>query len=76
MDRLSQLRFNPFKTSENIALSDSNFNIDLTFNTSKILCDYYFAEDFKKNLNIKEKFSLIHLNIRSISNILLTSKFD
>ena len=37
-------------------------------------CDYYLPEDFKnstENLNTREKFTLIHLNIRSISN-----KFD
>jgi hypothetical protein len=74
MDRLSQLRFNPFETNQNIALSGNNFNLDLSFNANKIPCDYYLPEDFKKNienLNAKEKFSLIHLNIKSISN-----KFD
>jgi hypothetical protein len=34
MDRLSQLRFNPFQTNQNIALSGSN--IDLDFSTQII----------------------------------------
>ena len=74
MDILSQLRFNPFEGNQNIALSGSNFNLDLSFDTNKIPCEYYLPEDFKKNMenvNTKEKFSLIQLNIRSISN-----KFD
>ncbi len=43
MDRLSQLRFNPFETNQNIALSGNNFNLDLSFNVNKIPCDYYFT---------------------------------
>ena len=70
MDRLSQLRFSLFDTNLNTALSDNNFELDSSFNTNKIQCDYYLPEDFK-NENIHEKFSLLHLNIRSISN-----KFD
>ena len=74
MDRLSQLIFNPFETDQNTALSDNNFELDLSFNTNKLQCHYYLPEDFKKimeNENVHEKFSLLHLNIRSISN-----KFD
>ena len=76
MDRLSQLRFNPFETNQNFALSDNNVELDLSFNTNIIQCDYYLREEFKKrieNENIEEKFSLLHLNIhvRSILN-----KFD
>ena len=74
MDRLSQLRFNPFETNQNFALSDNNVELDLSFNTNIIQCDYYLPEEFKKrieNENIEETFSLLHLNIRSILN-----KFD
>ena len=74
MDRLSQLRFNPFETNQNFALSDNNVELDLSFNTNIIQCDYYLPEELKKrieNENIEEKFSLLHLNIRSILN-----KFD
>ncbi len=41
MDRLSQLRFSPFETNLNTALSDNNFELDSSFNTNKIQCDYY-----------------------------------
>ena len=74
MDRLSQSRFIPFEPNQNTALSDNNVELDSSFNTNKILCDYFLLEDFKKrieNENINEKFSLLHINIRSISN-----KFD
>ena len=70
MDRLNQLTFNPFETDQNTALSDNNFECDLLFNTNKLQCHYYLPEDFKKiieNENMHEKFSLLHLNIRSIS---------
>ncbi len=74
MDRLSQLRFNPFQPNENIALSGNNIELDTTFNTNKIFCDYFLPQDFKRqieNSNIQTNFSLLHLNIRSIAN-----KFD
>ena len=74
MDRLSQLRFIPFETNQNIAFSGNNADLDSSFNTNKIQCEYYLPEDFKKRIeceNIQAKFSIMHLNIRSISN-----KFD
>ena len=74
MDRLSQLKCNPFHFNKNIALSGNNINLDTSFNTNTINCDYYLPNEFKneaKNVIGEEKFSLIHLNIRSIAN-----KFD
>ena len=74
MDRLSQLRFIPFETNQNIAFSGNNADLDSSFNTNKIQCEYYLPEDFKKRIeceNIQAKFSIMHLNIRRISN-----KFD
>ena len=74
MDRLSQMKFNPFQINQNIALSANNLNLDTSFNTNSIKCDYYLPSEFKnqtKNIDGQEKFSLLHLNIRSISN-----KFD
>ena len=71
MDRPSQLRFIPFKSNQNTALSDNNLELDSSFDTDKIQCDYFLPEEFKKrtqNETTHEKFSLIHLNIRSISN--------
>ena len=41
MDRLSQLTFNPFETDQNTALSNNNFDLDLSFNTNKLKCHYY-----------------------------------
>ena len=38
MDKLRNLKFNPFDASNNIALSENNANID---NRSKINCEYY-----------------------------------
>ena len=45
MDRLNQLIQNPDLYS---ALSDNNFELDLSFNTNKLQCHYYLPEDFKK----------------------------
>ena len=74
MDRLSQLKFNPFQPTKNIALSGYNTKLDTFCNTSEINCDYFLPNDIKmqiQNLNMQEKFSVLHLNIRSKSN-----KFD
>ena len=73
MDRLKHLKFNPFDTNNNIALSENHANLD---NPSKINCEYYLPNDFNKlinttNLNNTNSLSLIHLNTRSIVN-----KFD
>ena len=70
MDRLMHLKFNPFDTSNNIALSENNANLD---KSSKINCEYYLPNDFKKRINNENlnNFSMMHLNIRSVTN-----KFD
>ena len=70
MDRLRHLKFNPFDTSNNIALSENNANLD---KSSKIDCEYYLPNDFKKQIDNENlnNFSMIHLNIRSMIN-----KFD
>jgi hypothetical protein len=76
MDRLSQLRFIPFETNQNIAFSGNNVDLDSSFNTNKIQCEYYLPEDFKKRIeceNIQAKFSIMHLNIRSIFRTNLTN---
>jgi ASC-1-like (ASCH) protein len=63
-------KFNPFDTSNHIALSENNANLD---KSSKINCEYYLPNDFKKQINNENlnNFSMMHLNIRSIIN-----KFD
>jgi hypothetical protein len=68
MDKLRNLKFNPFDASSNIALSENNANID---NSSKINCEYYLPNDFKQQINqenLSNNFSIIHLNVRSIVN--------
>ncbi len=49
MDRPSQLRFIPFETNQNIALSGNNADLDSSFDTNKIQCEYYLPEDLEKN---------------------------
>lgn len=75
MDRLSQLKFDPFQLGQHLAASsNNNINLDSSYDTSNIQCDYYAPNDFKtllENKNLQTYFSLFHLNVRSISN-----KFD
>ena len=75
MDRLNQLKFDPFQANSKIALSQNNEKLDSLYDISKVDCNYYLPDEFKKHLSVtKQKsksFSLLHLNIRSISN-----KFD
>ena len=71
MDISNNLKFNPYDASNNIALSGNNTNLE---NSSKIDCEYYLPSDFNKQLNKASNnnihFSIIHLNTRSIANIL------
>ena len=50
MDRLRQLKSNPFDTDSNIALTENNANLN---HSSKINCEYYLPNDFKKVLKTK-----------------------
>lgn len=74
MDRLSQMKFDPFKTNDDIALSRNNTNLDNSLHINNMNSNYYLPSEFRKKtteINIKSNFSLVHLNIRSITN-----KFD
>ena len=74
MDKLSQLKFDPFKTNDNMALSGNNTNLDNSLQFNNMNSNYYLPSEFSKKtteINIKSNFSLVHLNIRSITN-----KFD
>ena len=53
MDRLSQSRFIHFEPNQNRALSDNNVELDSSFNTNKILCDYICAITFKHKKHFK-----------------------
>ena len=48
MDRLNLLKFNPFDTNNNIALSENNANLD---NLNKINCEYYLPNDINQLIN-------------------------
>jgi hypothetical protein len=69
IERLSELKFNPF--DENISTNSDAINTNMTsLNLDNINCDYFFPNDVTTNI-ANNKFSILHLNIRSISN-----KFD
>jgi hypothetical protein len=54
-----------------IALSENNVNLDMSFEVNKVNCNYYLPNDLNeetKEINNKNNFALIHLNIRSITN--------
>ena len=73
MDELRQLKFNLFDTDSNIALTENNANLS---HSSKINCEYYLPNDFKKGLKTKmftssNILSMMHLNTRTLNN-----KFD
>ena len=48
MDRLSQLKYNPFQKNNDIALNGNSKNLDKSFNINKTSCDYYLPNKFKK----------------------------
>ena len=61
LDRLSQLRFNPFQTNQNIALSGNNIELDTWFNTNSICCDYFLPI---RILECKMKLKILQKNVR------------
>ena len=74
MDRLNQLKINPFTLNKKVALSENNVNLDMLNNLDTVNCNYYTPAKFQEqsiNENSENFFSIFHLNIRSISN-----KFD
>ena len=73
-NRLSQLKFDPFQLNAQLLRSENSLNLDASFNTDDIKCDYLLPNELQnkfKSANMLAQFSLLHLNIRSISN-----KFD
>ena len=74
MDRLSQMKFNPFESNDNIALNRNNINLDKSLEFTNLNSNYFLPYDISnksQKFDTKSCFSLLHLNIRSIAN-----KFD
>ncbi len=70
--KLNYLKFNPFQTNNDVALSQHNTNLDKSLNINEIDCNYYLPTEFitksEKHFNLSNAFSIMHLNIRSIRN--------
>jgi hypothetical protein len=50
---LNQLKFNPFKFNNDIALCDSNANLDHVLGTNRLKCNYYIPESLNKTQMVK-----------------------
>ena len=73
MDKLNQLKLNPFQSLNNLE-DQNNIEDGNTSNFDDIPCNYHLpleAKDLISESQTNEDFSILHLNIRSISN-----KFD
>ena len=73
MDRITQLSFNPFQLSNDLELCGISAHPDSSFDIDKIKCDYYLKNELKDVITKdkqKNYFSLLHLNIRSVSKTL------
>jgi hypothetical protein len=68
MDRLSQLKINPFTLNKKVALSENNINLDMPNNFDTVNCKF---QEQSMNENSEDFFFTYHLNIQIISN-----KFD
>ena len=71
MDRLSQMKFNPFAYNGNIAFCKNNETLDKAFDINETNWNYYLPHEFGRlstEIHNKNSFSLIHLNIRSMIN--------
>jgi uncharacterized protein YutD len=54
MDRLNQLKLNPFYSNKDIAMCESNVNLDNLLDTNRLKCDYFILEHFKKHTQVLE----------------------
>ena len=73
MDRLTQLKFNPFDTNYRIS-NCPNYESYMSENFDSLTCDYYLPNDFSSpsnHTNNNKYLSILNLNVRSIAN-----KFD
>lgn len=57
MDRLKELKFNPFDSNNIIALSGNKANMD---NPIKIKCEYYLSNDFNPQKSLLEHRNSFH----------------
>jgi hypothetical protein len=64
------LKFNPFQTNNDVALSQHNTNLDKSLNINKIDCNYYLPTEFitksEKHFNSSNAFSIMHLRDKSL----------
>ena len=70
MDRLKQLKFNPFNIDTDI-LNLQNMEKFLTENLEYVTCNYHLPNDFSTVNDENKNLTILNLNIRSIAN-----KFD
>ena len=72
MDRLNQLKINPFALNKKVALNENNENLDMLNDLNSVDYNYYTPVKFKQQaMNENTEDFFLFLNIRSISN-----KFD
>jgi hypothetical protein len=72
MDRLTQLKFNPFHINNNNIANAQHFQNYMPENLDDLTCNYYLPNDFaNSNITDNNNLSILNLNIRSIAN-----KFD
>jgi hypothetical protein len=76
MDRLTQLKFNPFHINNNNIANAQHFENYMPENLDDLTCNYYLGlpNDFamtNSNITDNKNLSILNLNIRSIAN-----KFD
>jgi hypothetical protein len=73
MDRLTELKFNPFYTNYRIS-NCPNYESYMSEYFDSLTCDYYLPNDFNSpsnHTNNNKYLSILNLNVRSIAN-----KFD
>ena len=71
-DRFSSLHYNPIFCNSSVSLTQSDcLDPDIIFNTGKTPCHYFIENQFNEMLLHENfsgaDFSLLHLNIRSLS---------
>ena len=75
MDRLMQLKFNPFSFDTKHATTINDHVNNMLTNIENLSCKYYLPNDFLRCISDNKLFSILNLNIRSIVNKFKSLKF-
>ena len=72
IERFKHMKINPFELNDIDIFSDDNLFCTNDNSPKLNKCKYIFGDEFCNNLHESDSLSLLHINVRSLSKILMT----